>query len=102
MNQNAEQLWCVLLEANFQFGLNVVDAGQRKVVGERAMTRDVHTAPDALNNEVVDIEDFGELRGHGFQSVLEFRIADDLFGLFDGGGHARDWGGEGGECREMP
>ena len=54
------------------------------------MTGDVHPSPDALNHEVVHIQHFGKLRGHGFQSMLELGVADDFFRLFDCGRFALD------------
>ena len=71
--QDAEQFRSVLLEADFQFGLNVVHPSQGKIVGQCAMARDVHPSADALDNEVVNVDDFGKLRGHGFKAMFEFR-----------------------------
>ena len=56
---------------------------RRKIVRQRAVTGDVHAAADALDDEIVNVEHFGKLRGHGFQTMFEFGVADDFFRLFD-------------------
>ena len=101
MNQHAEQFRGVLLETNFEFGLDVVHAGQRKIVRQRAMARNVDAAADALDHEIVHVENFGKLRGDGFQPMLEFGVADDFFGLFDGRGLALDVGEDVGNFRHV-
>ena len=81
MNQNAEKLGRVLLEADFQLGLNVVHTGEGKIIRQRAMTRKIHAAADALEDEIVNVENFGKLRGHRLQAVFKFGVADQFFGL---------------------
>src|ERR1700728_3276548 len=99
--QDAEQFRSVLLEADFQFGLNVVHPSQGKIVGQCAMARDVHPSADALDHEVVNVDDFGKLRGHGFKAMFEFRVADHRFGLLDGGRLALDVGKDIGNFRDL-
>src|SRR5450755_2308425 len=59
VNQDAEQFGCVLLEANFQLGLDVVHPGERKVVRQSAMTRDVHAPAHALDDKLMNVKHFG-------------------------------------------
>jgi hypothetical protein len=92
MDQNSKQLRRVLLETDFQLGLDVVHAGERKVVRQSAMAGDEQAAADALDHELVNVENLGKLRGHSPQAMLEFRIADDFFGLLEGGRLALDVG----------
>src|SRR5271169_4274723 len=92
VNQDAEQFGSVLLETDLQLGLNVVHPRERKIVRQRAMTGDVHAAADALDDELVNVEDFRKLRGSGFQAMLEFGVADHFFRLFNGGRFALDVG----------
>jgi len=39
MNQDSKKFGRGLLESDFEFGLDVVDAGEREIVGERASGR---------------------------------------------------------------
>ena len=48
------------------------------------MARKVHAPAHPLENEFVNIENFGKLRCYGFQPMFEFGVADHLFRLFDG------------------
>src|ERR1035441_2734505 len=43
------------------------------------MTGQIHSSAHALDDEFVNVEHLGKLRRHGFQAVLEFRVAEDFF-----------------------
>src|SRR5580704_16745236 len=49
----------------------------------------------------MSVKDFGKLCSHGFQSLFEPRIADQLLGGFDGGGLALDVGQDVGDFRNI-
>ena len=44
MNQYPEKLRRILLKVDFEFGLDVVNAGEREIIGECAVTRNVQAA----------------------------------------------------------
>src|SRR5579862_1604253 len=101
MDEDTEQLGRILLEADFQFGLNVVHLGKRKIVRHGAMTRDVHAAAHALDDEVVHVEHLGKVRRYDLQPFFEFRVADNFFGRFNGGRFALDVGNDVCDLREF-
>ena len=90
-----------MFETDFEFGLDVVHAGEREILGQSAVAGDVEPSADALDDEVVHVEDFGKLRGHHFQLMLEFGVADYFFGLFDGRGFAFDVSENVGDFRDV-
>src|ERR1700733_12546220 len=65
VNQHAKEFGSGLLEADFEVGLDVVDAGEGKIVGEGAVAGDVKAAADFFDLDVVHVEDFGEFGGEG-------------------------------------
>src|SRR5579864_353132 len=90
MNQDTEEFRRILFEADFEFSLNVVHTGERQIVRQCAVTGNEKMPTNALQNKFVYIENFGELRGHGSQSALEFGIADQSLRRLDGRGLALD------------
>jgi hypothetical protein len=88
MNQDAEQFRGILLEADFQVGLDVVHAGQAQGVRQGAVAGKIEAAVDALEGEIMDIQDLWKLRRNHSQAMFKFSVGDDLFGHFNGGGLA--------------
>src|SRR5271170_402814 len=101
MNQHPEQFGRGLLEPDFEFGLNVMDAGQRKIVGKRAMAGNVKAAAHLLDLNVVHVDNFRKLAGQRFQPPLEFSVADYLVAGFNGGGLTLDVGENVGDLRHV-
>jgi hypothetical protein len=75
VNEYAEQFRGILLETDFQFRLDIVNARQGKIVRQRAMAGEVEAPVDAFEDEIMDVEDFRKLRGNHPQPVLKFCIA---------------------------
>jgi hypothetical protein len=92
VNQDAKKFGGVLLEIDFEFGLDVVDAGEWKIVGKGAVAGDVEASADLLDLNVVHILDFRKARSSEFEAALEFGVADEFVAGFDGGGFAFDVG----------
>src|SRR5260370_41283529 len=85
MNQHTEEFGRRLLEMDFQFGLDIVDASQRQIVREGAMAGDVKTSSNFLDLDVVGINDFWKLPGRRLEVALEAGVAEHLVAGFDGG-----------------
>ncbi len=92
MNQHTEEFGRRLLEMDFQFGLDIVDASQRQIVREGAMAGDVKAASHFLDLDVVGINDFWKLPGRRLEVALEAGVAEHLVAGFDGGRLAFDMG----------
>jgi hypothetical protein len=78
MNQNPKKLGRGLLQPNLEFGLNVVDAGEREIVGERAVAGDIKASANLLDLDVVHVDDLWKLACNRFQLPLEAGIPDQL------------------------
>src|ERR1700687_1065250 len=65
------------------------------------MARDVHASADALDDELVNVENFGKLRGYGFQAMFQFSVAHQFVGLLDGGRFALDMSKDVGNLRDV-
>src|SRR5713226_1956221 len=63
MYEHAEQFRSGLLESDFKVGLDIVYAGERKIVGERAVAGDVEASANLLDLDVVHVDDFRKMRG---------------------------------------
>ena len=90
MDQDAEEFRGDLFEADFEFGLDVVDAGQREIIGQGAMAGDVEAAANFFYLDVVHVDDFWELVDQNFKLALEAGVADQFITGFDGGRLAFD------------
>jgi hypothetical protein len=90
MNQHAKKFGGGLFEADFEVGLDVVDAGEREIVGEGAVAGDVEASADFFDLDVVHVENFGEFGCEGFELAFEVGVADKFVTGFDGGGFAFD------------
>src|SRR5580700_8080445 len=101
MNQHPEQLGRGLLEVGFEFGLDVVDAGERQIVGHGAVAGDVEAAANFLDLNVVHIDDLGKLCGYELELPLETGVADQFVAGFDGGGLAFDVRQDVGDLRDV-
>ena len=101
MNQYPEKLRRILLKVNLEFGLDVVNAGEREIIGECAVTRNVQAAAHLLDLDVVHIDNFRELAGDRLQSTFEIRIANQLVAGFDGGRFAFDMSKDVGDLRHI-
>src|ERR1700733_14366418 len=95
MNQHAEQLGSGLLEVDFEFGLDLVDAHQREMISDGAMARNVEAPAHARDYEFVNVQDVGGFRGNNLQPTLQFRVVHLFFRFLDGGGLALDVGEDG-------
>ncbi len=74
MNQDAEKLRGILLEADLQLRLDIVHTGQGKIIRQGAVAGDEKAVADALKNEFVDVEYLGKLRGHGPEAMFKFGV----------------------------
>src|SRR5271157_1935749 len=83
MDQHAEQLRRILFEADFQLGLNVVNASQRKIIGERAVAGNIQASADSLDHKLVHVDDLGKVRSCSLEALHELGIADQFFRPFD-------------------
>src|SRR5258708_33151018 len=92
MNQHAEQFRSGLLESDLKLRLNIVYAGQREVVGERAVAGDVEASANFLDLDVVHVDDFRKVLGNRLKFALQTSIADQLVSGFDRSGLALDVG----------
>src|SRR5258708_3851293 len=92
VDQDTKQVRRVLLEADFEFGLDIVHTRKGKIIGERAVTGDVETSANPLDDEIMNVENLGKFRGHGSQSVFTLGVADQLLGSLNRGGLALDVG----------
>src|SRR6266851_4564665 len=77
VDQDTEQFRCVLFEADFEFGLDIMHARKGKIVGQGAMTGDVKTAANPLDDEIMNVEDL--TRGDCPNSI------EDVFGALGSG-----------------
>ena len=69
VDQDSEEFWSVLFEADFQSGLDVVDTGEGHVIADGDVAGDIETSANAFEDEFVRIDDFrgfgGDRRGDG-------------------------------------
>ena len=101
MNQNPEKLRRILLKVDLEFGLDVVNAGEREIIGECAVARNVQAAAHLLDLDVVHVDNFRKLAGGRLQSTFEVRIANQLVAGFDGRGFAFDMSKDVGDLRHI-
>src|SRR5713101_4342075 len=101
MDQHAEQLRGFLLEANFQFGLDVMYTRERQLVRHRAVAGDIPSAAHPLELDVVHIKNLRKLRRDGFQTLFQVGVAQDLVAGFDGCGLALNVGEDRGNFRHV-
>src|SRR5258708_40079259 len=66
MNQDSEKFGRGLLESDLEFGLDVVDAGERESVRQCAMAGNVEPSANLLYLDVVHVDDFRELSCYRF------------------------------------
>ena len=92
MNQNPEKFGRGLLEVDFEFGLDVVNAGERQIIGHGAVAGNVEPAADLLDLDVVHVDNLGKPRSEGFQAAFEGGIAHRFVASLDGGGFTFDMG----------
>src|SRR5271157_6587028 len=101
MDQHAEQLRRILFEADFQLGLNVVNASQRKIIGERAVAGNIQASADPLDHKLVNVKDLGKVRGCSLQALYECGIADQFFRPLDRSRLALDVGEDARNLRDI-
>src|ERR1700686_2152613 len=65
------------------------------------MARNVHASADALDDELVNVKNFGKLRGNGFQAMFQFSVAHQFVWLFDGRRFALDVSENVGNLRDV-
>src|ERR1700688_1502870 len=65
------------------------------------MARNVHASADTLDDELVNVKNFGKLRGNGFQAMFQFSIAHQFVWLFDGRRFALDVSENVGNLRDV-
>ena len=67
MNQDSKEFGRGLLESDFEFGLDIVDAGEREIVGERAVAGNIKASANFLDLNVVHVDDFWKMCGGRLQ-----------------------------------
>src|SRR3984885_7228959 len=82
VDEDAEQLGSLLLEASLQFGRDFVHAGERQFVRQGAVAGNIQVPAHPLDAHFVHIEHFRERLRDGFQALLERGIASDLVAAF--------------------
>src|SRR5690348_16972832 len=92
MDEDAEQFRGFLLEADFNFGLDVVDAGERKIVAHGAVAGDIQAAAHALEENLVHVDDFRKFGDDFLEPLFQVRILHDLVSAFNGGRFTFDMG----------
>src|SRR5215469_688337 len=71
MNEYLEEFGCRLFKANFESCRNVMHLGQRQIIWQRCMTREIDVSAHAFEHYVVQVDDVGKLRGDLAQFVLQ-------------------------------
>ena len=101
VDQNAEEFGGVLFEADFERGLDVVDAGEGHVVADGDVAGDVKASANALEHELVRVNNFGGFGSDGAEAAFERGILNDLLARLDGGRLAFDVGEDGGDLGDF-
>jgi len=76
VDQDTKKFGSILLEADFEFGLDIVHPRKGKIVGESAVTGNVEASANALDDEVMHVKDLREFRGDGSQPVFALGVAN--------------------------
>ena len=74
---------------------------ERQIVLHGAVQRQIEPAADALEHQVVHVHDFGKVRSHGLQALLEPGSAHRAVAGLDGRRFALDVGQDAGDLADV-
>src|SRR5579859_4105467 len=101
MDQNLEQFRGFLFEADFERRRDVMDAGERQIVGHGAVAGHIDFVAHAFDLHVMQVEDFRKFTHYGPQLLLQHRVALHAAAGLDGGRLAFNVGEYGGDFRNL-
>jgi hypothetical protein len=97
MDQYPEKFRRGLLEVDLEFGLDIVNTGERQIVRHGAVAGDVKAAADFLDLDVVHVDDLRKPGGDQLQLPLQTGVAHQLVAGFYGRGLAFNVSKDGGD-----
>jgi len=88
VNEDAKQLRSGLLEADFQFGLDIMHARELHSVWQGAVAGEIEAITDAADFYVVHVDDFREAGGDGFELLFQRGVSNLFLTRLNGRGFA--------------